>query len=222
MAQLTLFFKDKLIETFQLDEEPVTLGRDESNTFVIDSLAVAPEQLAISMEDEHYIIENFSEQFPCYLNGELVMKTILHHEDTINLKKHKLIFSETTINNLELQPISQTYELKKKSDEANLIELDPIDKRSSQTFTANLQIISGSDIGRVIPLTRAVTEVSIGKNRSAPAIIVKRNNGFYISRLIDSVQITIDGHELRSDQQLNDGELIKVDEYQFCYFTEQL
>ena len=221
MAQLTLFFKEKPIDTFLLDEKPVTIGRDSKNTFVIDSLAIAPEQLVITIEGDHYVIESCSEQFPCQLNGEAIKRTRLHHEDKISLKKHKLIFSETTINNLDLLPISETTEAKQKTEHTETVKKPSIKKRSHHSFTANLQIINGRDIGLVIPLTRPVTEIPLGKNKNIPAIIVKRNNGYYLSRLTDSFKISIDGAELESDQQLNDGELIKIDEHQFSYFTEQ-
>ena len=220
MAQLTLFFKEKPIDTFLLDEEPVTIGRDNKNTFIIDSLAIAPEQLIINIEGDHYIIECCSEQFPCYLNGEVIVKTRLHHEDEIRLKKHKLIFSETTINNLGLLPINETHQVNPQIEQPESVKKLPIKKRSHHSFTANLQMINGSHIGLVIPITRAVTEIPLGKNKSIPAIIVKRNNGYYLSRLTDSFKISIDGTELKSDQKLNGGELIKIDQYQFCYFIE--
>ncbi|MEO1888807.1 MAG: hypothetical protein ABGX33_02685 [Cycloclasticus sp.] len=45
MAKLTLFFNNRPIEVFHLEQEISTIGRDDANTFVIDSLAVAPSHI---------------------------------------------------------------------------------------------------------------------------------------------------------------------------------
>jgi RNase P/RNase MRP subunit p29 len=210
MAQLTLCFKEKVIEVFDLDETPVTIGRDENNTYVIDSLAVAPKQLKVSSSRHKFIIENTSIQFPAYINGEQLNKISLNQGDKINLQKHVLIFSETNINTLT-ESASGSHE--------NELEKPVIRSNKASNLKANLQVISGTDIGRVIPLTKAVTEMET--QHGVAAIIAKRQSGYFISRLIDDTKIQIDGTDLSNELQLSDGNLLTIDGDQFAYFTEE-
>ena len=87
MPQLTLCFKEKIIDIFHLEEAPITIGRDEDNTYVIDSLAIAPKQLKISIHQNKVIVESLSEQYPVFINGEEISKIALHQNDQIILQK---------------------------------------------------------------------------------------------------------------------------------------
>lgn len=218
MPQLTLCFKEKIIDIFHLDEKPITIGRDEDNTFVIDSLAIAPKQLKVSTYQHKFIVESLSEQFPIFVNGEEVSKIALHQNDQIILQKHMLIFSDTnidlvsTIDRLE-QPVEQADGVIEFTMEAPLV----VQKTNQQI--ANLQVISGANIGRVTPLNKAMTEINTPQGVSA--IIAKRPSGYYISRLIDDASIKIDGANLTNELLLNDGSLLSIDGDQFAFFIEE-
>lgn len=77
MAKLTLFFNSKPIEVFQLEQNTSTIGRDPDNTFIIDSLAIAPTHLKVTWVANEYFIESVSEQFPTLLMGSQFKKRLL-------------------------------------------------------------------------------------------------------------------------------------------------
>ena len=94
MAIISLKFKGKTVSEFQLDKGPYTLGRDDHNDFVIDSLSVAPTQLIITLKHHQYLIENISEHFPTRINGACLTKAPVHQGDIISLAKYELTFFE--------------------------------------------------------------------------------------------------------------------------------
>ena len=103
MAKLTLFFKDKIVEVFHLIEDgSVTIGRDTSNTFSIDSLAVAPTHLAVSFEGNQYYIESTTEQFASFINGKPIKKQPLQQGDRVQMAKHELLFTDNVVDYVQL------------------------------------------------------------------------------------------------------------------------
>lgn len=204
MAQLTLCFKKKSLDVFQLDKNINTIGRESDNDFIIDSLAVACKQLSVSVSNHRYMVENLSEQFPVHLNGDLITKQYLHDGDKISLSKHELIFSETNINNLANNT----------GDDAK----PAVTSQNKTNTVASLQIIRGKDIGLVISLDQETTEIVVAGQ--VPANIIKNNKGHFVSRLIDSADIKVAGDILDKEQALNDGDTIDIANIQFYYFIE--
>ena len=209
MAKLTLFFKDKIVEVFHLIEDgSVTIGRDTSNTFSIDSLAVAPTHLAVSFEGNQYYIESTTEQFASFINGKPIKKQPLQQGDRVQMAKHELLFTDNVVDYVQLSQNEQapSEEIQKKT---------PITKSAE---IANLQIMSGSDIGRVITLHSALTEIT--QDEKIPAIIAKRQSGYYISKLIDNIDIFIDGRIIENEAKLEHNAKYRIDKSKYVFFTE--
>jgi len=209
MAKLTLFFKEKIVEVFHLlEDETVTIGRDTSNTFSIDSLAIAPTHLTISFEGNQYYIESVTEQFKSLINGKPIKKQPLQQGDRVQMAKHELLFTDDVVDfvNLTKNEQASTEEIK---------ESTPITKSSE---IANLQIMSGSDIGRVITLHSALTEIK--QDEKIPAIIAKRQSGYYISKLIDNIEIFIGGKTIENEAKLEHNTKFRIDKCKYVFFTE--
>jgi pSer/pThr/pTyr-binding forkhead associated (FHA) protein len=200
MAKLTLFFNNKPIEVFHLEQEISTIGRDISNTFVIDSLAIAPTQLKITYIADEYFIESVSEQFPVLINEKQVSRQSLNQSDTIHIGKHILMYG-----NANAVTPSDTQEVDEKSAPQN-------------PPTGNLQVMNGANIGIVTSLNGAVTELTIADK--VRAIIAKRQNGYYISRLDDDININIGGHSISSDTKLNDNVQFSIGNTHYLFFLE--
>jgi len=208
MAKLTLFFNNRPIDVFHLEQSMSSLGRDSSNTFVIDSLAIAPTHLKITLIADEYFIENSSEQFSTLINNHLINRSVIRQGDKITIGKHTLFYSHTSdfsiLDNTQAENSSATEQLAPKS--------------ASNLGTANLQIMNGADIGLVVSLNKVVNEINIAD--STPAIIVKRNDGYYISRLADDVEIHVDGVAISAETILNNNTPIQIGEKKYIYFIE--
>lgn len=204
MAKLTLHFKNKVVKVFRLDEGNSTIGRDSNNTFTIDSLAVAPTHLTVSFENNQFYIESVSEQFPSFIDGKLVQKHALQQSDRITLAKHELIYSDDSID---------VGSLPHKSVSA----LSPNGQKHPISI-ANIQIMNGADIGRVISLTSALTEVK--DDDKVPAIIARRQSGFFISKLIDDIELQIDDVITETEAKLENNTKFRIGNRKYVFFKD--
>lgn len=208
MAKLTLFFNNRPIDVFHLEESVSTIGRDPSNAFIIDSLAIAPTHLKIMLIANEHFIESLSEQFPTLLNNRPIKREAIHQGDKISIGKHTMLYSYQPkfpdINDIENDDTSL----------ADHSSKSPL----SNIGNANLQAINGSNIGLVITLNKAVTEINIAD--ATPAIIAKRHDGYYISRLMDDVAIAIEGNSITSETKLENDSVVNIGENKYLFFIE--
>ncbi len=186
MVKLTVSFKGKLIETHQFDGGIITIGRDPDNTISIKALSIAPKHLIIDLEHpKGPQLMRADERFPMEVNGRPTDRHLLAHGDTIRLGNHTLHYAAEQVN-----PALQT----------------PADEEEPE---ASLQILNGKNIGRLIPLKRALTRLG---NHSSVAVIARRKNGYFLASLTGGERIKINGHPLGNQTiQLNCGDTLEID-----------
>lgn len=223
MAKLTLQFKGKPIDVFQLQDDCVTVGREADNSIVIDSLAIAPHHVALMQTDAGYALEIKTEQFPVWLNEQKAADGVLQHGDLIKLGKHTLLYSDDVTSSFNLLSLeTEATETEQPEPETSDEQNAPIEEQAfaKSTLQASLQIMNGSDIGRLIPVGRRVTELTY--HDLVPAIVARRPNGFFVSRLLDDVTISIAGQELGTESPLQDGDTLHIGEQRLQFFIDEL
>lgn len=220
MAKLTLQFKGKPIDVFLLEADRVTVGRDPDNNIVIDSLAIAPHHVSLNRTQEQYTLQVESEQFSVLLNDKNPVDNPLNHGDRIQLGKHILIYSEEETTSLNLLAEAFDLPLPEPSSESKSAPREEEPFITTEMPTGNLQILNGSEIGRLITLHRRVTELPL--HDLVPAIVARRPNGYFVSRLLDEVQISIDGNEITNESALSDGSVLMLDDKKFQFFFDPL
>ncbi|MBQ0724336.1 MAG: FHA domain-containing protein [Cycloclasticus sp.] len=208
MAKLTLFFNNKPIDVFHLENTVSTIGRDPSSTFLIDSLAVAPMQLKISRHSDGYIIENMSDQYPCAVNKGALVRQQITSGEKITLGKHQLLFSDSATALTTDDKTNNTFS-----------EPSPpsLNKKAKQK-TGYIQVIDGPNIGLVTVLNKAITEINTANKTSA--LIAKRQFGYYISRLADDTDITVDGASIYSETKLDHNCSVSIGNNDYTFFIE--
>lgn len=180
MTKLTVFFKDKIICSYLSEKNILHIGRDETNDLTIDSLAVAPAHAAIIIRDDgSSTIKQLNDNFPLIINGEKIKKFNLNNNDMISIGNHYIVYNSTESEN-------QTESLINKED-ATSLNHEIISALSIPA--ANLQVIDGENIGKVLPLKKAMTR--LGHSGSGVAVISKRKNGYFVSALenIDAIMV---------------------------------
>lgn len=82
---------------------------------------------------------------------------------------------------------------------------------------ANLQIIRGENIGKIIPLNKALTRV--GHNGAGIIVITKRKDGYHVSSLESKGAITINQTPLGNHTfKLKEGDILVVDNMTMQFF----
>lgn len=193
MVKLTVSFKGNPIKTHQFDGGIITIGRDPDNTICIDSLGIAPKHVIIDLEHRKGPqLMREDERFPVEVNGHSTYRHLLAHGDTIRLGKYTLHYADERAN--------------------PAIQLAEPDGEESE---ASLQILSGKNIGRIIPLKRALTRLG---NHDSVAVIARRKNGYFLSSLTGGERIKINGNPLKDQTiRLNCGDKLEIDNNQLMF-----
>ncbi|MBV5274784.1 MAG: FHA domain-containing protein [Lamprocystis purpurea] len=206
MAKLTLTFKGRLLAVYRLEAVSSIIGRDPDCAICIDSLAVAPRHARIEQAEESLTLTALDPAHPVFRNGTRVDYSPLADGDLILVGKHTLSVSLTDEDapqlTLPARPTTQ------RDDSSEVPDLLP----------AYLQVQSGSHLGQVIPIWRAVTRLNrIGGHE---VIIAHRDTHYILSRIGEANQVQVGQRFLRGDDavQLTDGDQIEIDGIRCRFF----
>ena len=84
---------------------------------------------------------------------------------------------------------------------------------------ANLQILSGKHIGRVIPIKKSMTK--LGHSGSGIAIISRRKDGFFISALESSPSMKVNNSEIGENTiKLNKDDIVELNDVSMMFYSE--
>jgi len=211
MAKLTVFFKYKAIQSNLFENGIVHIGRDETNDLAIDSLAVAPAHAAIIIHDGVSKIKQLNENFPLIVNGETIKECNLKDNDMISLGKHHIVYN-TTESVLEPQPT----EIHAKTGQSFIDH--EVDDVETNVLSASLQIINGTNIGKVLALKKPITR--LGQSGNGVIAISKRKDGYYVSSLENVGTVLVNNQPLGNNShklQLNDILVINNTALQFFF-----
>lgn len=201
MAKFTVFFKDAPIQSELFESGVIHIGRDTTNDIVIDSLAVAPAHAAVILNDNEVLIKQLNEEFPLLVNGIKTKECALKNNDKISIGKHFIIFNVSEVSF---------------SKPANGgVEIEPEQKMGP--LEANLQIVGGQHIGRLIPLKKSMTR--LGGSGKGVIIISKRKDGYFISALESHPSIKVNNQPLGdSTLKLENNDRIVIDNTPMQFF----
>ena len=201
MARLTLSFKGQKLKIFALEATETVIGRDNSCTVFIDSLAIEPQHATIRQHAETCTIEPVSQKSPVFVNDvQIETAHKLSDRDSIQIGKHTLTYTEE-----QKLPVQEA----------------PLPPRAATCPEAHswLQIQSGSHLGRTIRLDKAFTR--IGSTDSNLAIIARRYNGHYLSHLDGEHHPTVNDQTIGdTTHKLCHGDYISVGELQVQFFSD--
>lgn len=215
MAKLTLYFKDKPIFSGIYDNGVIHIGRDDTNEIVVDSLAVAPAHAAVVMKDGNCMIKQLNEKFPLLINNLAVKEWTLQNNDVINVGKHYITFSvtESFLNN---KPQTQ---FTSADPDPDVLALNHKLDQSAKQQEANLQIMDGPHIGRILPLKKSMTR--LGHEGAGVVVIARRKNGYFVSALQGHDGLAVNKEPLGENTVLlKHNDIIEVDKTPMQFFLE--
>lgn len=93
MPVLTLYADKTRLKSFQLEPDaPLTIGRLEGNTIVLDDPAVSGYHAEIENDGKQYFITDYQSRNGTFVNKELVISRQLAHGDQITINPYTLVF----------------------------------------------------------------------------------------------------------------------------------
>ncbi|MGZ8927257.1 MAG: FHA domain-containing protein [Methylobacter sp.] len=208
MPKLTVFFKDKVIHSGLFENGIVHIGRDETNDLIIDSMAIAPAHAVIIIRDDACTVKQLNDEFPLIINGKKTKACNLNDNDTISIGKHDIVFNTVKFIAPEASnnPIDEDVKLLNQEIDNDL-----------QIPAANLQIMNGSNIGKVLQLKKSMTR--LGHDGNGVIAILKRKEGYFVSVLENAGTITINNEPLNDKPlKLNMNDVLVVNNTSLQFF----
>jgi len=208
MPKLTVFFKDKVIHSGLFENGIVHIGRDETNDLIIDSMAIAPAHAVIIIRDDACTVKQLNDEFPLIINGKKTKTCNLNDNDTISIGKHDIVFNTVKFvaPDASNNPIDEDVKLLNQ-------EID----NELQIPAANLQIMNGSNIGKVLQLKKSMTR--LGHDGNGVIAILKRKEGYFVSVLENAGTITINNEPLNDKPlKLNMNDVLVVNNTSLQFF----
>lgn len=216
MAKLTLFFRNRVLGVRHLEDQPICIGRHPDCEIVIDSLAVAERHAHVVPVGDGHEISPYAEGTPIIVNHQAVTRHRLSHGDMIQIGKHTLAFAESVITLFPEEPAQERQEPEKAPAEA---ETQVETASPPELPIGGIQIMNGTHLGKVIPLQRALTRISLTADHCA--IVARRPDGYYLSHLEGDQPPAIEGHSIGDlTVRLEDGNRILLDGIEMLFFAQ--
>jgi len=210
MAKFTVYFKDKVIQSHIFDLGVVHIGRDETNDLAIDNLTVAPIHAVVIVKEDSCVIKQLNDEFPLFINNEQSKETLLQNNDKISIGKHTVVFNTTE----SVIPVTNSNAANKDVESLN-IKLE----EKLKVPDANLQVMDGQHIGRVLPLKKSMTR--FGHSGSGVGVIARRKDGYFISSLEGDSKILVNQTPVGDNTvNLNNNDIVVIDDVSMQFFFE--
>ncbi|MGZ8191603.1 MAG: FHA domain-containing protein [Methylococcaceae bacterium] len=210
MAKLTVFFNYKETYSKLFETGIVRIGRDETNDIIIDSQEAAPAHAAIIIKDNDAKIKQLNDNFPLIVNGKKISGSALYNSDMISMGKHYIVYNTTAESLDQNQPFASltSQGIGSYNQEADSEQFIP---------AANLQVMNGPNIGKVLPLKKAMTR--LGQSGTGVIVIAKRKDGYFVSALENAANIKINNIPLDDNYlKLNHGDVIQLNNTSLQFF----
>jgi pSer/pThr/pTyr-binding forkhead associated (FHA) protein len=93
MFKITLKLGDKVLASFESDNEEISIGRADSNDIKIDNLAVSGKHARVRKVLNTYLIEDLGSTNGTFVNDKKIDRYELLDQDQVTIGKHCLNFS---------------------------------------------------------------------------------------------------------------------------------
>jgi pSer/pThr/pTyr-binding forkhead associated (FHA) protein len=175
MGKLIITESSGASRELSLDKERVTIGRHADNDICLNDKAVSGHHAVIITILSDSFLEDLDSTNGTLVNGKQIAKHPLSHGDTIAIGRNSLRYETEQTGGSE--DFEKTMILRPSKVAAVMGSPAP-GAAADKPLTGRLRVEGGSNAGRELELTKALT--TIGKPGVQVAAITKRADGFYI------------------------------------------
>ena len=95
MASISIFFGGKELETIELNQPEMVVGRDENTEIRIDNLGISRRHCLFSSKGSTHMVKDLGSSNGTFVNGKKVAELFLNNKDQIVLGKYMLLYKNT-------------------------------------------------------------------------------------------------------------------------------
>jgi len=193
MAKLVISLNGMNVRDYALDKGRITVGRNSHNDIVLNEPVVSGEHAAIQLEGGASVTDLDSTN-GTYVNGRLITKQPLQHNDVIAIGSHELRFVDESVQDFAATVVLQ------QEDEA------------AAAGQAALKILNGPRKGEVMAITKQRT--ALGKPGVQVAVIMQKGKGYQLLPIElkgKAITTRLNGRQLESiAEPLDVGDVIEI------------
>ncbi|MBE2257955.1 MAG: FHA domain-containing protein [Rhodobacteraceae bacterium] len=221
MAKLILSMDGLVLKEIPLLKERMSIGRKAHNDIQIDNMAISGEHAAVVTILSDSFLEDLNSTNGTLVNGQSVKKHFLKDGDVIELGKYKMKYLAAPVAPGEVADYdkSMLFQSGPLPDVATLGDpmIAAVAQSQSQASApaaptlpaAAIQLLSGSNAGRELPLTKTLT--TLGKPGLQVAVIARRPHGYFLTHVEGAKFPTVNGRVLDGQAHcLQDHDVIEI------------
>jgi len=159
MAKLIISMNGLNVRDYVLAQDRVSLGRSSANDIVLNEPVVSGEHAVVQLAGEATITDLNSTN-GTYLNGQLIKKSPLRHNDVISIGSHQLRYVDESVQDFAATVVMQA------------------DSQETTPQQAALKILNGPRAGEMMPISKQRT--SLGKPGVQVAVIIQQGDGYQL------------------------------------------
>lgn len=202
MARLILSMDGLVLKEIPLDKGRLAIGRKPHNDIQIDNLTISGEHAAIVTILNDSFLEDLDSTNGTQVNGQPVKRHFLRHNDVIELGKYHLKY------------LSDPAAPGSGAGEAVLPAIEPFPEaaaavRGEALPAGAIQLLSGSNAGRELELTKSLT--TLGKPGLQVAVIARRPQGYFVTHVEGAQFPQVNGWPIDAQAHLlSDHDVIEI------------
>ena len=228
MAKLILSMDGLILKEIPLNKERMSIGRRASNDIQIDNLAISGEHAAVVTILNDSFLEDLNSTNGTVVNGQQIKKHFLKNGDVVELGKYKLKYvSEVAPQAVDAGDFEKTMVLRPGAARVVAPPPQPMPDRmlgrpsvapasrpipprvATPARMAAIQILSGSNTGRELELTKTLT--TLGKPGVQVAVIARRPHGYFITHVEGAQFPIVNGQAIDAQaRQLSDHDIVEI------------
>ncbi|HEY8102336.1 MAG TPA: FHA domain-containing protein [Burkholderiaceae bacterium] len=221
MAKIVLSMDGVVLQEMMLSKERITIGRRPHNDLIIDNSAISAEHAVIVTMLNDAFLEDLNSTNGTRINGQPIKKHFLKNNDVIELAKYKIRFvndeeykndGHTYLRTPESIPALSTHKVVKAThqspDDYQDINTEVLFGSGLQS-TAAIKILSGTNAGEEIALTKPLT--TIGLPGIQVAVITSRGHAYSLTHVEgDSYPVVNEKNIGSSAYLMKSGDVIEL------------
>ncbi|MEF8734465.1 MAG: FHA domain-containing protein [Candidatus Accumulibacter meliphilus] len=218
MAKLILSMDGLVLKEIPLLKERMSIGRKGHNDIQIDNMAISGEHAAVVTILNDSFLEDLNSTNGTLVNGQSVKKHFLKDGDVIELGKYKMKYLVAAVAPGETADYdkSMLFRSGRLPDVATLGDSmvaaagRPVAAvLGAATPAAAIQLLSGSNAGRELLLTKTLT--TLGKPGLQVAVIARRPHGYFLTHVEGASFPTVNGQALGAQaHRLEDHDVLEI------------
>lgn len=223
MAKLVLSMDGLVLKEIQLQKERMSIGRKAHNDIQIDNMAISGEHAAVVTILNDSFLEDLNSTNGTLVNGHPIKKHFLKDGDVIELGKYKMKYFSSAVAQDDTPPYDKSTTARSETVRGAIQSSTGVSSAGGAAASAlppaGIQLLSGSNAGHQLQLTKTLT--TLGKPGQV-AVIARRPQGYFLTHVEGASFPILNGQVIDTGpRRLEDHDRIEIAGVKMEFFLKK-